>query len=1061
VPVAFEFVPSSTPGLYYGQTAIPFGAATVNRVDRKAAWIPLAFAEATPVNHTLDDAWGKGPGAFLFLGQSLRKETDFAAGVRKLLREPPLENARLLWLANPNDRRDQWRVTALRLDVNGTDTAVCAATGFTFGYYEVVVAPGCRVTIESAEARFRFQASPHGAIFLTARNGADRLDVVTGDLTISLAGDVPGRLEFPLAGGAALDGLDIALRLFYPTDFLGARILNSLRYPVFDLSQQGIALKASLDPLAPDDGSRTSFAFQPGAEVPSFYRTNVGRTVSFRFPNDAAGRLVFSRRPLFPTATARDSLSLAPDGPFAIAAPGNPPNLLCGVNGGEFVELDGHSTLTFAAGQPGFLPAVPASAGANVVADVRLSALTTTSWAAAGSTESRLCYSAVPEGAGYYGDATGNARLRPYFAACAAFLPKASEAAGASGAYPLLPYAGIQADDFSLYQLVETRILSPVRRELIHRINAGLEPARTDSTAVTTVTPQGLMAEFSQDRATWTTLKAAQTSAGLLAFHSIRDPLRSALLTNQQFLVITDPGSLDPFFATDNVADIEGWKFLLDPAGWNRFGTILIVKNHNHTLRELVDDLSLWTLATNFNSSPGQARERIQAIIQSATSGFNSTEAPNPDYEYFVKTVVDDERWNGLLFLNAGISVTGLPPDLEVLAAGIDPAKFVAQHFGINQTPVTDDGEMKSSSLFGLIDYQDPAALETSFAEFDFRVGVLRALFHNSVVKSFSAKAALTLRRLFGAPAAQADGDSLLLLDGMYEKHGDGQAFALTQETPAVFTTADAVLKQVRIAKTHCSTSLPATASADPVESVFAFWGDLGFQELKLDDGTSFDLFSYDGLSFSNLRLTMAYSQADPTQRTFTFDPGGMSFDAAGSVARENSLARHFPVKIKSLLVSNAADPNSHPVASGYLAVGLPLDIRALTSPSFGLEFDLNLGTLGALASSAGFGATLALAWSPATSLGPVFAGLKAPLFSGGENQASLMGVVKMKMHSVELVSSGGAFMLMINGIALSFFGKTLPPGGTFDFLVFGDPNPKPGAGTLGWYGDFKKSPQP
>jgi hypothetical protein len=61
-----------------------------------------------------------------------------------------------------------------------------------------------------------------------------------------------------------------------------------------------------------------------------------------------------------------------------------------------------------------------------------------------------------------------------------------------------------------------------------------------------------------------------------------------------------------------------------------------------------------------------------------------------------------------------------------------------------------------------------------------------------------------------------------------------------------------------------------------------------------------------------------------------------------------------------------------------------------------------------------------------------------------------------MKMHSVELVPSGGAFTLMLNGIALSFFGKSLPPQGTFDFFIFGDPNPKPGTSSLGWYGDFK-----
>ena len=60
-------------------------------------------------------------------------------------------------------------------------------------------------------------------------------------------------------------------------------------------------------------------------------------------------------------------------------------------------------------------------------------------------------------------------------------------------------------------------------------------------------------------------------------------------------------------------------------------------------------------------------------------------------------------------------------------------------------------------------------------------------------------------------------------------------------------------------------------------------------------------------------------------------------------------------------------------------------------------------------------------------------------------------------MFAVTLTYDGAAFLLKFNGIALSLFGKSLPPGGSFDIFVFGDPDPAAGANSLGWYGAYKK----
>jgi hypothetical protein len=39
-----------------------------------------------------------------------------------------------------------------------------------------------------------------------------------------------------------------------------------------------------------------------------------------------------------------------------------------------------------------------------------------------------------------------------------------------------------------------------------------------------------------------------------------------------------------------------------------------------------------------------------------------------------------------------------------------------------------------------------------------------------------------------------------------------------------------------------------------------------------------------------------------------------------------------------------------------------------------------------------------------------------------------------------------------LNGMTLKFLSKSLPPGASFDFYLFGDPN---GSNKLGWYGAY------
>jgi hypothetical protein len=128
------------------------------------------------------------------------------------------------------------------------------------------------------------------------------------------------------------------------------------------------------------------------------------------------------------------------------------------------------------------------------------------------------------------------------------------------------------------------------------------------------------------------------------------------------------------------------------------------------------------------------------------------------------------------------------------------------------------------------------------------------------------------------------------------------------------------------------------------------------------------------------------------------------------------------------------------------------------------LTFELELGSLGALAEKAGFTANLIMAWSP---IGGddynVFLGLKLPGSSGNKKEISLEGLLKIKIKSIEFVAVPGteedsvSYMLRLQTISLGLLSLTFPPSGRTDFLLFGNPKATGDNKALGWYAVYDK----
>ncbi len=228
---------------------------------------------------------------------------------------------------------------------------------------------------------------------------------------------------------------------------------------------------------------------------------------------------------------------------------------------------------------------------------------------------------------------------------------------------------------------------------------------------------------------------------------------------------------------------------------WTKHGTIMLIKQTSKTLRDLISDTSTWVLGDQFNVNVAATQKQLLEIIDNIPD--------DPDFIYFRDTIMNDPNWNGILFLNAYVPLDDLPPQLEGLAAGIDPSLFKAHHIGINQTPVSPTLEQKDSSLFGVIYYYKDRPLSTS--TFDFNVLSLKVLFRNSGIAAFSSRIQVVLNTLFSTKVKQLQAsNNQIELDGVYQKHGNTHAYVFSETRPTVFqATDDMVLDSITIKRPH------------------------------------------------------------------------------------------------------------------------------------------------------------------------------------------------------------------------------------------------------------------
>ena len=254
-----------------------------------------------------------------------------------------------------------------------------------------------------------------------------------------------------------------------------------------------------------------------------------------------------------------------------------------------------------------------------------------------------LTYFAQPEGAVLF-QPSQSPDFAPlvYLEVAANMLPAVLTSANA---LPLLPYAGIASDDPDLdaYRAFEAKVASPNRRATVAALGGAPPSATVESrfaaamaadSGFASATPQGLLAIFAD-----TSLQkidelvlAQMPDGSRFSLYGLPngDPLRTAIASNQLFLVLSNPNAIAPYLSADperREITIEGWNFALDADEWMpartpaALDTAMIFKFAQGQVADLIKDTGSWAKAQRaggpapvpFNVDDGATSVRLAA----------------------------------------------------------------------------------------------------------------------------------------------------------------------------------------------------------------------------------------------------------------------------------------------------------------------------------------------------------------------------------------------------------------------------------------------------------------
>jgi hypothetical protein len=747
-----------------------------------------------------------------------------------------------------------------------------------------------------------------------------------------------------------------------------------------------------------------------GARLLSELIDTDGHAVELKPANDAAVYFQTSRQGNA-HASLKGQFAVLPSPAAGMASvAGALREVLVGSSGTEFFQLgkDGYDGLEFQPDGDAFLKFGTEAEDPSVTADLLTAWIAPCRTAAPASSVEAIGYSFVaqPQEQPLYGRRGVIGAMQQVHASTVLFDPAPTEV-DPSVAMPCFPLRGLRRTDLADTQRLDLEVLAPVRGLRAAKSRATLVRARgvlrtMDGTGAQEwiSTPHGLLVQVDEQNQ-WQAIKLGG-GQGIGWQLTIDRPkvsgqpverwaLQEALSRPDVFVAITKrvlhgmpPPESPPFGSFRLAVEFNGWTLktrfadmgsadapLPEPGDPPAPPTdpatepVLVVKLSKGPLRVMLGNVGRWQLPRLFNNDPSEASkgavgalDRLEKLSRGISPMVDGT-VPDaykriaPELVPYYKALYDritHEDWTGVLVMNADNSLDDSPAQFAMLKEGVkDRDTFSVPVLGIDVNrvvPAAGGMTLRKTSAFAAIHYHAPEPLPEDEDSFDFKLRTLNAVFDNSELRTLRASMQLRLAEYFGAKGARKEAGDSRLLDILccYEAKDavNGKVeyvFRALGERRMSFE-GNPLLKGLVITRIDVTSDRTAKGS----ETRFGFWGDLSFAD-KFAKVTGIKKIEYE-----NAALIMGANRfdADIGNVRVEFDKG------AGNSMLDGLLAK-FPLKVSDMRWASMKTSLRLPDL-GYTGLKLP-DLGGFDAESFdfGIELDLNLGSMGKLFEAVSF----------------------------------------------------------------------------------------------------------
>ena len=751
---------------------------------------------------------------------------------------------------------------------------------------------------------------------------------------------------------------------------------------------------------------------------------------------------------------------LSPEGDFFIKSKSDV-KIICGLSGTEYINTKTGSFIRFISGQPAFAADVEVKkqevGRMDEPSKEKLQSDYTSSWVSV-KNKSGVCY--VSQASDFILYEYDKEDLLKHYES------ERIISYENDFLYPMLPYTLVgfnKSDEKTTAEIItkiERFIISETRGKTIGRECNFL---RNKNGITKVVTPNGYLIEI--DGSDWKDIYLAENQNIKIFFENPNRKFIQAIGCENVFLVCANKDNIGECVYDSNLKgkqafhcgmNVEDWYVkpnIGDCSSYGNYSNIMIIKackgkiyNNDNPDDSLCANTSMWTQRADF-SSPllnGVVDDSQQAMLANWLKDyFGKNYNSKSEYFNYFNSIISDENWTGVLFLNIPLNNGDMPDSFMGIFKSLSDSNICYHHFGMKVNPVKilngEPVQMNQGNMFGLLYYEDnqikngeikPVSQSTS-GDYEMKVLSLKALFSNGAVDKFECFSQITLNKIFNINVTDcANIYNCIILQGHMQNLDGVTSFTMSSIDNVTFETEN-VLKSV------CITS----AEMQPFDvskgtSKVTFQGYINFEVLKSNDENN-DILSFGsatgGLYFEGLQLNIA----DKT----TLSEENIKFDALRSDSRENSLYSALPLSVNKMLRGLKDD-----LTSGYITVTPDTNISSLGDGTcHALELNISLGGSGEMSDNGILTGKLLIAWEDEKKA--LYAGIN--ILGIEEDGLIIQNVIKMTADKAELKHLNGTYYIVISGLCLKILGiAKLPTGSPLNMYIFGGNNGK----SCGWY---------